>query len=593
MPPTNFFGSAEAEDGEYDEDVPDSFESLLDLCKASGVIPSLPLRWHYRSRHEDLIAFSNHEFYDSGLITFPGAYESGPDVGVRFHHANGVYSRGAGRDNRIEAEAVAQLVLGHYAAHPGRSLGVVAMSEPQARAIEEAVERARESRPDLDAFFTGDRLDGFFVKNLETVQGDERDVIILSAGYGPDQHGKLSMNFGPLNKADGWRRLNVAITRARYRVDVVASFTAAHVPDSDNVSRQHFKRYLEYAERGPAILAQRVVAEVAYFESDFEESVAAVLSGWGYDVVPQVGVAGFRIDLGIRHPDQLGRYAIGIECDGVMYHSSPVARDRDRLRDQVLRGLGWELHRIWSTDWYRSKGDAERRLRAAVEAAVEKHRVLAPAHPAAPVEEPLSKVEMEAIADAPDRSWSVPYRKAEVRLLQSALPEMHLSDAQPLIQHVFMQVLDVESPIHRDQLYLRTRDAWGVKRLGERIQANLDDVLGQLRACGEVLLDQEFVFRRGGAVVVRVPGDGVERKIAHIAAAEREAAILALIGESPGISENDLVTEVSRFFGWRRSGPEITSTLGKDLRRLSRERYLSADLDRIVLLRDGDRPGGF
>ncbi|SIS10713.1 Part of AAA domain-containing protein [Microbispora rosea] len=591
MPPTNFFGTSDAEDDEYDEEVPDSFESLLDLCKASGVIRSLPLRWHYRSRHEALIAFSNHEFYEGGLVTFPGAYESGPDVGIRFHKVNGVYRRGSGRDNPIEAETVAKLVISHYSAYPSRSLGVVAMSGPQARAIEEAVERARESRPDLDSFFSEDRLDGFFVKNLETVQGDERDVIILSVGYGPDQHGKLNMNFGPLNRTDGWRRLNVAVTRARYRVDVVASFTAGTIPDSDNVSRQHFKRYLEYAERGPAVLARQVVVEEAGYESEFEESVATVLRDWGYDVVPQVGVAGYRIDLGIRHPDEPGRYAVGIECDGPMYHSSRVARDRDRLRDQVLQGLGWELHRIWGAHWYRNRPESEQRLRSAIEAAVEKGRNLIAARDAERTDgvteetpKPLDvpRVEMEAVEEIAKRSWSTPYRKAQIWLVPDALPEMHLPEARTQIRHVFLQILDVESPIHRDQLFLRTRDAWGVGRLGGRIQANLEYVLSKMEGRREVALVEDFVFRSGCKVLARSPGDGIERKVGHIAPVEREAAILGIVSESPGIREAELLTEVSRFFGWRRSGNDISMVLREDLVRLRAQGRLSG-LNGIVL----------
>ncbi|GAA3118914.1 DUF4011 domain-containing protein [Planomonospora alba] len=596
MPPTNFFGSSESENGEYDEETPDSFESLLDLCKASGVIRSLPLRWHYRSRHEDLIAFSNREFYESELVTFPGVFERGPDIGVAFEKVPGVYGRGRSRNNPIEARRVAERVMEHFTHRPDRSLGVVALSEAQARCIDEAIEEARRTRPDLDRFFGEDRLDGFFVKNLETVQGDERDVIIISIGYGRDEHGKLSMNFGPLNKKDGWRRLNVAVTRARYKVEVISSIIGGDISDSDNVSRQHLKRYLEYAEQGPAILAQHLVAREGRPESAFEESVAAVIQGWGYEVVPQVGVAGYRIDLGVRHPEQPGRYAVGIECDGPMYHSSPVTRDRDRLRDQVLRGLGWELHRVWGADWYRNRTEAEQRLRAAIETAVEKRRT-AVAEPApqpeagVPEEETVPvaaesgspRVRMETVDDEVDRSWSAPYRTARVRLITGLLPDMHLPEAQSQIRSLFSQILEVESPIHRDQLFQRARDAWGVRRLGERIQNNLDEVLRKMKSRREVEVDGLFVSLAGAEVIARSPGDGIERKIAHIAPSEREAALLSIIRESPGICESDLITEVSRFFGWRRSGAEITSTLTRDIRRLGKRGRISTDPGRIVL----------
>ncbi|GGL77344.1 hypothetical protein GCM10010095_73100 [Streptomyces anthocyanicus] len=373
LPPTAFFSSADDdEEDREDEEAPDRFASVLDLCKASGLLESLSLRWHYRSRHEDLIAFSNREFYDESMTTFPGAHAEGEDVGVAFYRATeGVYRSGAAaRNNPGEAEAVARRVIHHFSTRKGRSLGVVALSQSQAVAIQDAVDAARQSRPDLDECFSEDRLNGFFVKNLESVQGDERDVMILSVGYGPDAQGKFSKNFGPMNKADGWRRLNVAVTRARYRVEVVASFEPGEVGDTGSKSFRHFSRYLRYAQSGPSVLSQEAVDPDAQPESPFEESVLAVLRNWGYDVQPQVGVAGYRIDLGVRHPDRPGLYALGVECDGAMYHSSKAARDRDRLREGVLRGLGWELHRIWGTDWYRDRSGAEVRLRAAVDRAV-------------------------------------------------------------------------------------------------------------------------------------------------------------------------------------------------------------------------------
>ncbi|MET8539247.1 DUF4011 domain-containing protein [Kitasatospora sp. NPDC004799] len=374
LPPTAFFTAGEDEDeddavpGEA-EDKPTSYESLLTLAKGSGMIKNLSLRWHYRSRHEHLIAFSNHEFYDRSMTTFPGALADSPDVGVAFlRAADGCYQPGVGaRNNPLEAREVARRVIHHFDTRSGLSLGVVALSQAQADAIREAVDDARHDRPDLDDHFSEDRLDGFFIKNLETVQGDERDVIIMSVGYGPDPFGKFSRNFGPMNRAGGWRRLNVAVTRARFRVEVVASFDPDELAETGGESFRYFARYLKYAKHGPSVLAQQLEEAELPPESPFEESVLEVLQGWGYTVRPQVGVAGYRIDLGIRDPRRPGRYALGIECDGAMYHSSKAARDRDRLRESVLSGLGWKLHRIWGTDWYRNRAGAEARLKEAVE----------------------------------------------------------------------------------------------------------------------------------------------------------------------------------------------------------------------------------
>jgi transcription elongation GreA/GreB family factor/very-short-patch-repair endonuclease len=393
LPPTAFFtaGDNEEDDPYAEEELP-RYESLLSLAKGNGMLKELSLRWHYRSRHEHLIAFSNRQFYDGAMTTFPGAFSEGPDVGVAFFKAEqGVYRSGAAaRNNPGEAVEVARRVIHHFRTRPHHSLGVVALSQSQAEVIREAVESERKRNTDLDECFSDDRLDGFFIKNLEAVQGDERDVIIMSVGYGPDENGKLNQNFGPINRKDGWRRLNVAVTRARHRVEVVASFEPELLRPSESASFEHFARYLKYAKYGPVVLAQEADDTDAIPESPFEESVLEVLRGWGYTVQPQVGVAGYRIDLGVRDPQNPGRYALGIECDGAMYHSSRAARDRDRLRESMLTGLGWTLHRIWGTDWYRNRVEAEARLRSAVERAVARSVKAAPQHSSA------------SVADAPE-----------------------------------------------------------------------------------------------------------------------------------------------------------------------------------------------
>jgi hypothetical protein len=245
-------------------------------------------------------------------------------------------------------------VAHHFATRPDQSLGVVTFSVAQAEAIEKAIAQAG-----LGDLRRDDRLRGFFVKSLESVQGDERDVMILSIGYGFDDAGKISANFGPLNKPNGWRRLNVAITRARSRIEIVTSIRARDIPDSDNEGVRMLAGYLDYAERGAPV--PHPVRPAA--DRPFEESVRAALESWGFPVRLGAGV-----DLAVPHPG--GGYAIGIQCDGASYRAYPAARDRDRLRDQVLRGLGWHLHRVWSTAWHTDRAAERDRLRRAVEQAV-------------------------------------------------------------------------------------------------------------------------------------------------------------------------------------------------------------------------------
>jgi hypothetical protein len=343
-------------------------QSVLDLAKGPGAYQNLALRCHYRSRHEALISFSNAAFYESRLVTFPSRHSDGPSAGVELFWAGGTYWRGTSRDNPDEAAHVAERVIHHYDTRPALSLGVVAFSEAQAAAIETAVGMARRRRPDLDRFFTGDRLRGFFIKDAGAVQGDERDVLILSVGYGPDENRQVAMDFGPLSRQGGWRRLNVAVTRARYRTEVVSSIRAGDIPESGTSEGvRHLRRYLDYAARGLPALAPSGGGDA---ESPFEESIINVIRSWGYGLTPHVGTAGYRIDIGIHYPSHPGVYALGVECDGHQYHSCKAARDRDRLREKVLRDRGWNLHRIWSTAWNRDRSGEERRLQAAIEQAM-------------------------------------------------------------------------------------------------------------------------------------------------------------------------------------------------------------------------------
>jgi hypothetical protein len=285
LPPTNFF-ELNANADELDEDEPDEFDSVLDLAKGAGALPSLSLNWHYRSQHEDLIAYSNFRFYDGSLWTFPGSIESADDVGVRSIKVDGTYRRGTTRDNPVEAATVVERVLHHRRMHPELSLGVVTFSSAQEEAILAEIERQEAMYSELAELATSDRLTGFFVKNLENVQGDERDILIFSIGYGPDENGKLTMNFGPVNTNGGWRRLNVAITRARRRIEVVTSITGGQIRDTGSVGVRHLKNYLMFAERGHEALAQDINESLGDVESPFEDEVLRRIWAMGYDASP-------------------------------------------------------------------------------------------------------------------------------------------------------------------------------------------------------------------------------------------------------------------------------------------------------------------
>jgi len=355
LPPSNFFGKTDQTDESF-EDTDEELESILDECEGSG-LRQQSLKWHYRSRHEELIVFSNRRYYENKLLTFPC---NDTRRAVSFCHVEGRFDRGASRTNRAEAEAVVSALLARLEQGDTRSFGIVTFNQAQQGLIEDLLDVARREKPQLEPYFTS-VVEPVFIKNLENVQGDERDVILFSVGYGPDSEGRFYMNFGPLNQQGGQRRLNVAVSRARHEMVVFSSMRSDDIDLSRSRARgvADLKGFLAFAERGVRTLDAEVTGTGEDFESPFEEAVGRALEARGWEIHKQVGCSGYKIDLAVVDPRQPGRYLMGIECDGASYHSGATARDRDRLRAAVLAGLGWQLERVWSTDWWH---DAEREL---------------------------------------------------------------------------------------------------------------------------------------------------------------------------------------------------------------------------------------
>ena len=378
LPPTNFFGRADdGDDGlpGVERDLP----SILDEVGAAGV-PPCHLSWHYRSRDEALIAFSNHFYYGGSLVTFP-APTTGAQA-LRFHHVAGTYARGRGRVNHEEANAIVSMVkrrLTRWLAVPEgerHTLGVITFNAEQQSLILDLLDEVRRSDDRFEWFFADDREEPIIVKNLENIQGEERDVMLLSVTFGPDVAGKLTMHFGPINGNGGEKRLNVAITRARRELHVFSSIRSEQIDlvRTRAVGVRHLKDFLDHAERGPTALPSRDEGAPGPAENLFEEVVAEALRAHGWEVHTRVGVSGFRVDLGVVHPDDAGGYLAGVECDGAWYHSSATARDRDKLRQAVLEGLGWTILRVWSTDWFRDPAGATGRVHTTLQQVLESDR---------------------------------------------------------------------------------------------------------------------------------------------------------------------------------------------------------------------------
>ncbi|THJ24511.1 MAG: DUF4011 domain-containing protein [Nitrospira sp. CG24E] len=357
LPPTSFFQRVDS-DGALDDEDENSQdltgqESILDMAR-SVYQPVRQLRWHYRSQHEKLIAFSNHEFYNDSLIVFPSPKGNDANFGVGVVEVDGVYEAS---QNRIEAEAVVDAAQKFMHQHPDRSLGIVAMNQPQRELINTMMdENVFPVDPEAAAYRTRweKTLEPFFVKNLENVQGDERDVIYISTVYGKDPSGAFHRRFGPINGTYGHRRLNVLFTRSKQQIRLFTSIDASlpwGPPEDMRWGARVFKNYLQFAREGHLEFARTTGREP---DSDFERWVIQLLREKGYEVVPQLGVAGYFIDLAVCHPNRSGSFILGVECDGATYHSARSVRDRDRLRQEILEKLNWKIYRIWSTDWFRN-----------------------------------------------------------------------------------------------------------------------------------------------------------------------------------------------------------------------------------------------
>ena len=362
LPPTSFFDySVESWEDEDELTAPIAdIESILQMCKRSFLTKTL--RWHYRSRHESLIAVSNHEFYDNQLVIYPSPVVNPDHLGLKLVHSpNAIYDPGISSVNRIEAKIVAEAAIEHYRTNPDKSLGIGTFNEKQQQAILEEVEQQLNECPEMQEFFRDTQDGHFFVKNIETIQGDERDVIFVSIGFGFDESGRLNLNFGALNHDGGERRLNVLMTRARELCLIFSNFKAKDLKLKTDApfGMRALKTFLDFAETKNL---QTIEDSTENIIPTFEDSVYETLLNQGYDIQKQVGCAGYKIDLAVVDPNSPNSYLLGIECDGTKYYSSHVARERNRLCQQVLEGLGWNIYRVWSTDWYRNHEESECRL---------------------------------------------------------------------------------------------------------------------------------------------------------------------------------------------------------------------------------------
>lgn len=585
LPPTAFFQIGDDPSSPYART---DYAGILDECRA--VLPAYSLRWHYRSRHESLIAFSNQHFYDSRLVTFPATVVHDVHLGVRLHYVpDGVYDRGGRRDNRREAEVVAELVVAQLKSQPQRTVGVIAFSQAQMWAIESQLDRRRRADPSLERFFSDDRLESVFVRNLETVQGDERDVIFLSVGYGRDADGRPSLNFGPLNRAGGEKRLNVAVTRAREKLVLVSSIRACDIPVRATLSEgvHLLRRYLDYAERGEVALRDEnllLTVRPTHRVTGLVDWLRAKCAKLGYATVPYLGTSEQRVDVAVVDPARPERYLLGILTDGPQ--AAVTARDRERLRVQVLESLGWRIHRVWSVDWFTHHRREVQRLRQALESArataAGQGRVESSHNGTATSTTPAASANATSLPTHPEVATVRPLE------LQKPLPGtvvyelailtpsewsrgMDFADPQARREQLRLlyELVQVEGPIHVERALRRLAKAWGVDRMIDRVRRAGEELLASPELLQQCRRDGDFLYpvtshssgnnahsNNAGRdpVAVRVPlasEPATQRPAAHIPPEEWQQAMRLLARLGVGIDPTGLVRETAKLFGLR------------------------------------------
>ncbi len=597
MPPSNLFGKAvELEEEELENSATAEMESILALMEARGAASKM-LRWHYRSRHDSLIAVSNDQFYKNRLLAFPSPGFHPDATGLKFHYLPDThYDKGGSRTNAGEVQAVVAAILNHALTKPHLSLGVVAFSLSQRDAILLELEKERRLNPETDEFFAqyagGDE---FFVKNLENVQGDERDVIYISICYGKTKTGQLSQNFGLLNKPGGERRLNVLISRARLAMEVFANFKGEElkVEAGSPFGIRSLQIFLQFAESGQ--LSQSHVQEQEQ-SFTFGTLLHQAIQRLGYQVETRVGSQGYYIDLAIKHPQDPTKFVLALEYDGAGYYEAASARDRERLRQSVLEGLGWTFERIWSTDWFRDPGAELNRLKGLIDNAITQHdelmRTLATQANSIRLEKPkASSPELVAAPiirieeEQPEfEACTTPYRKVDVSKLN--IPHVDDFSAIPLSTLVYAveRIVETEFPVYASVVATRLANAAGLSRVGAKIKRIVDQAIQNATSKDLIDIGIDGVLWLKGRNTVKLRNwnttDSATRKLENVCDAELTNALLLTVQDAHAINTTDAASAALGLLGFQRTTSQASDRMCK---------LAQVECDKGVLVCENDR----
>ncbi|MDA0754105.1 MAG: DUF3320 domain-containing protein [Candidatus Marinimicrobia bacterium] len=569
LPPTSFFQKMELNEEEDDDEV--MLDSILDECSVMPTFTQAELRWHYRSRDESLIQFSNINFYNNKLFTFPTRLKDTNELGVELHyHPDSLYDRGGSASNRQEAKVLLEHVIAQLKKDPSKSIGVVALSQSQQSALRQEKDAILAKQPELQALFEGENIQTrFFIKNLETVQGDERDIIYISVGYGKNKNNTLPMNFGPINKEGGERRLNVLISRAKEKVNIFSSIKGSDfdLTRTQSVGVRLLKEYLDYAESGGDITTIQNALDVSNsFDEDnpFESSVYQQLKLAGIDCVPQVGQSGYKIDFGIVDPNDKSKFILALECDGAAYHSSATARDRDRLRQSVLENLGWKFHRIWSTDWFANPQREMKKLKESIKSA----QTLGAPLQSEKID--LTELEFDEVEIDDTQGHGITIKDYDIyddtEYYYGFQDEFYYlaknSYEDDTLPKLISKIIEQESPIHIRQLALRVIEQFGMTRVGSKI---MDIIEYEVDIMKTVTVKNDFVYLKKQQIDFirkRVDTD-MDDNILLISPEEIQNAIKIVLTKEFAIPKNELIVQIARILGYLHTGPRIQEYLSE------------------------------
>lgn len=585
LPPTNFFGTSISdidydnnnEDTDHDEQIDDNnaYESVLD---EANLLPERTLLWHYRSRHEHLIAFSNAHIYQNALVTFPSNVDKVSDNGVEYIYVQeGFYDKGGKKGNVIEAKKVAQMVFSHFQKYPKRTLGVVAFGTVQQQAIDMQIRQLRLKNQQFESFFKEDVEEPFFVKNLENVQGDERDTIIFSIGYAKDMQGNFRMNFGPLSRVGGERRLNVAITRAKYNIKLVGSILPTDI-NTDKINSEGpklLKAYIDFALNGVSALNSTTIeSNIKEYDLSFEKSICDFLDSKGYKLATQVGCSGYRLDIAVEHPTLDGQYILGIECDGGTYHLARTTRERDRLRQEVLEHMGWKIYRIWSTDWIKDQATEGEKLIHVIEEALKNYGKLEEYHL---YNENLSEepdLDMDDFVVVDEKVMTEeeklnPYGFA----INEEIDFSNLAkdcEGNFSLKDCIVEIVQKVYPIHYDLICKEVAPLFGNQKITVKVRREVDDTLKELE--NKIIQKNDFFYPINYTkILVHIPN---ARKINYIAIEELAQAMYEITSKCTGVTEEALCMETARAFGFNRMTANIEEAMNQGFRLLVEEKRI-------------------